>query len=169
MRSFLVLVVSTAALFPLGASAQLIRTAPLQVSPKVTAPKPPQPQQPVGVQRRPAGQSVPPALTLTHWPPASNPDPGTISGYVYWDTRVVHNSAKSCAGLAVTVMLGDGALRREQFQPLGTYTHFIYLDNSALQAVNGTVPRWMAVCAYVVKLPDYFTEVSTLRKPLITR
>ncbi len=99
-----------------------------------------------------------PAIKFLQWP---LPDPfasGTITGFVYWDTRSTqHNPAGSCSGLTLTVMLGDGAKPRERFQTFRTFSdNFIYMDASNQYAQYLVAPGWVAACAYAVSLPQSY-------------
>ena len=137
MRGHLARIVSVILLCsPIGSAQQSIPTTTR--APQVTAPAP-QRQQPPAGQQTPASRATPSPVRV-----ASNP--GTIVGYVYWDTKAVqHNPPLSCNGLTVTLSIGtppSGSTPAfEQFKPLGTYNSFTYLNNGST----------LAVCAYAIK------------------
>ena len=110
------------------------------------------------LEKRPAGST----FEIAQWPPMDPPIPGTISGFVYWDTRgTQHTPPASCSGLTLTVMLGNGASPREQFKKLGDFTNnFTYLDRSPQNTNNSLIytPEWLGVCAYVLTLPQSFVS-----------
>jgi hypothetical protein len=116
-------------------------TAPAQ-APQVTLQGPQRPQPP-GHQQPTSGPS-----SRTAQAPLTSiqaPYPGTLEGYVYWDTNTVkHNPPLSCSGLTVTISVGtppSGSTPAfEQFKPLGTYNTFTYLNNGST----------LGVCAYGV-------------------
>jgi len=138
MRTNLALFLVAITLSGLGAFAQPpVSTAPVQ-GPVMTAPGQHR-QQP------PGGRSA---------------FPGILEGYVYWDTSgVQHNPPLSCSGLAVTVSVGTPPTGStptfEQFQPIGTFNNFTYLNNGST----------LGVCAYAVEhVPtgqDLRVQIST--------
>jgi hypothetical protein len=109
-------------------------------APQVTPPAPQAHQPPSGRQTSdPVSGAAPSPVRI-----ASNP--GTIVGYVYWDTKAVqHNPPLTCNGLAVTLSVGTSPSGStpafEQFKPLGTYNSFTYLNNGSA----------FGVCAYALK------------------
>lgn len=121
--------------------------------------KPPNPSNPQNaLGKRPVYSK----FDMVQWPPTDPPVPGTISGFVYWDTRAtLHNPSATCSGLTLTVMLGNGATPREQFKKLGDFSNnFTYLDHSSQNAQNSLLyaPEWLDVCAYVLTLPQSFVS-----------
>ncbi len=125
----------TIALYGLSVFAQSVPTTPTQ-APNVTPP---------GPQRRQAPARQQPSIARRPQLPARTSSPGTITGYVYWDTHSVqHKPPLSCSGLTVTVGVGtppSGSTPTfEQYKTLGTYSSFTYLNNVST----------LGVCAYAV-------------------
>lgn len=108
----------------------------------------PRRQEPTGGGHPPASnaatlKTAPAPLTTLHAPYT-----GTLEGYVYWNTTAVqHNPATACTGLSVTVSVGtppSGTTPTfEQFNAIGTYNTFTYLNNGSS----------FGACAYAVKVP----------------
>ena len=102
----------------------------------------------------PATRPPAPKLTLPgpqkHSPPSEPAPPGTIEGFVYWDTSsVTHAPASSCNGLAVSVAVGDSSGGKSTaYKPLATVTNnFKYVGQVKQFLVGGNIKVY-DVCMY---------------------
>jgi len=138
MRRNLIGIFLVIAGYGLNSSAQQsVPVTPTRAS-QMSAPGPQRQQPPAGQQPSSSRTAPSPVRALSY--------PGTVTGYVYWDTKVVqHNPPLACNGLAVTVSVGtppSGSTPAfEQFKALGTYNNLTYLNNGST----------LAVCAYAIK------------------
>jgi hypothetical protein len=85
-----------------------------------------------------------------HSPPSEPAPPGTIEGFVYWDTAsVTHVPASSCSGLAVTVAVGDSSGRKStSYKPLATLTNNFKYVGQVKQFLVGSNIKVYDVCTY---------------------
>ena len=86
-----------------------------------------------------------------HGPPSQPaPPPGTIEGFVYWDTAsVTHLPASSCNGLAVSVAVGDSSGGKStSYKPLTTLTNNFKYVGQVKQFLAGGNIKVFDVCTY---------------------
>jgi hypothetical protein len=86
-----------------------------------------------------------------HGPPSQPaPFPGTVEGFVYWDTASIsHTPASSCSGLSVTVAVGNSSGGKSTaYQSLATLSNNFKYVGQVKQFVAGGKIKVYEVCTY---------------------
>lgn len=86
-----------------------------------------------------------------HGPPAQPaPPPGTVEGFVYWDTASVsHTPGSSCSGLSVTVAVGNSTGGKSTaYQSLATLSNNFKYVGQVKQFIAGGKIKTYGVCTY---------------------